>query len=88
MSFAWYSWKSLSDFNLWHSQVCVGLGIPHPNRNNATGEIDPDAQWTTDYTVPVEIEPTDWRAMVGDDIATLYFNRLGTPSDPPPPVLF
>lgn len=80
----WYSWPDEASFNAWHSTVCTGLGIPHPGVNEATGEVDLDAQWTTAYTQAVEVTPTDWRAVVEPAVATVYTNGLGTPSDPPP----
>jgi hypothetical protein len=80
----WYSWATLSAFTAWHHMVCVGLGIPHPGRNAATGEIDEAAQWTTAYTSVVEVADDDWRAWVADDIAATYPDGLGAPSDPPP----
>jgi hypothetical protein len=82
----YYRWNSHTDFAAWHDTVCVARGIPHPNRNVATGEIDYDAQWTTAYTEAVEVAVNDWRAFVEDDIATQFPEGLGTPSDPPPSV--
>lgn len=80
----WYSWISLAAFDAWHSTVCNGLGIPHPNYNAATGEIDSDAAWTTKYTDVYEVAPDDWRAIVYDDIANDYSDGLGAPSEAPP----
>lgn len=80
----WYSWQSRTDFDAWHTTVCAALGIPHPNRNEATGEIDVDAQWTTAYTEPVEVAVDDLRAVVEDDIAAAHPDGLGVPCDPPP----
>ena len=80
----WYSWATLTAFTAWHDTVCAGLGIPHPGRNAATGEVDEAAQWTTAYTSVVEVTDDDWRAWVGDDIAATYPDGLGAPSDPPP----
>ena len=84
MATDWYSWPDLPSFDAWHATVCAGLGIPHPGYNEATGEIDTDAQWTTAYTAAVEVNPTDWRAVVEPDIAAAYPHGLGTPCDPPP----
>jgi hypothetical protein len=75
----YYRWNSYADFSAWHNTVCAGLGIPHPNRNEASGEIDDDAQWTTAYTEAVEVAADDWQAYVEDDIATQYPDGLGTP---------
>lgn len=80
----WYSWSSYADFTAWHDATCAALGIPHPNRNAATGEIDYGAQWTTAYTEVTEVVADDWRAFVEDDIAAQFPNDLGTPSQPPP----
>lgn len=60
----WYSFTSLAAFTAWHDQVCADLGIPHPNRNAATGEVDETAQWTTAYTEPVIVADDDVRAFV------------------------
>lgn len=79
-----HRWTSRTDFDVWHDAVCVALGIPHPNRNAATGEVDPYAQWTTAYTNPVEVAPDDWRAFVEDNIAAAHPDGLGAPCDPPP----
>lgn len=80
----WYLWPSEADFDAWHATVCIGLGIPHPGINDATGETDPDAQWTTAYTAAAEVAADDWRAIVEPDIAATYPDGLGTPCDPPP----
>lgn len=83
-----YLWTSHTDFDAWHTTVCEALGIPHPNRNAATGELDVDAQWTTAYTEVTEVAGDDWRAYVEDDIAAQFPDGLGTPSDPPPSTPF
>lgn len=80
---AWYTWSSQTDFETWHTTVCQGLGIPHPNHNGATGEVDPDATWTLRYTDVHEISPDDWRAVVDDDVAGVYQSGLGQPSSEP-----
>jgi hypothetical protein len=78
-----YSWLSIDSFNTWHDDACVALGIPHPNHNAATGEIDENAQWTTAYTDPIEVSDNDIRAYVESNVAELVPNGLGTPSEPP-----
>jgi hypothetical protein len=83
-----YRWISQAAFDAWHLTVCDALGIPHPNFNAATGELDPDAQWTTAYTDVIEVATDDWRAYVEDDIAAQFPDGLGTPSDPPPSTPF
>lgn len=80
-----YFWLSLDAFNSWHADACSSLGIPHPNRNAATGEIDPDAQWTTAYTEPVIVADDDIRAFVEPAVAELVPDGLGIPSEPPQP---
>lgn len=79
-----YSWLSLDAFNAWHADACVALGIPHPNRNAATGEIDENAQWTTAYTEAVLVAEDDVRAYVEQYVADLVPDGLGVPSEPPP----
>jgi hypothetical protein len=83
-SVMWYRWPTLTAFNVWHDAICSDLHIPHPGRNAATGEIDPDAQWTTAYTTVTEVADDDWRAWSDDDVAALHPELLGTPSEPPP----
>ena len=78
-----YRWSTLDAFNSWHANACVALGIPHPNHNAATGEIDEQAQWTTAYTDPIEVSLTDIRAFVEPAVAELVPDGLGTPSEPP-----
>ena len=84
----WHSWTCRTDFGAWHDVACAVLGIPHPNRNAATGEIDYDAQWTAAYTEVTEVAFDDWRAYVEDEIAAQFPDGLGTPSDPPPSTPF
>jgi len=77
----WYSWPDLQAFSAWHDAVCVALGIPHPGRNAATGEVDPNAQWTTAYTDPIVGD--DVRAYVESHVAEMVPEGLGVPCDPP-----
>ncbi len=79
----WYTWPTFATFTAWHSLAKTELGIPHPGRNAATGEIDPDAQWTTAYTEVVEVAADDWRAVVEDYVVALVPDNLGTPCDAP-----
>jgi hypothetical protein len=79
-----YSWPTFDAFNSWHADACTALGIPYPNRNAATGEIDANAQWTTAYTQPTVVAEDDVRAYVEDNVAELVPDGLGTPSEPPP----
>lgn len=80
----WYTWSSQENFGLWHAAACASLGIPHPGYNEATGEVDEHAQWTTAYTSVVEVTVDDWRAFVEESVAVLVPDGLGTPSEAPP----
>ena len=79
----YYSWFSVDVFEIWHDSAKQALGIPHPNCNGATGQIDKDAQWTTAYTEAVVVTENDVRAYVEDRIAKLVPEDLGVPSEPP-----
>lgn len=80
----WRKWSSEAAFDPWHADAMSTLGIPHPGRNQATGEVDESAAWTTAYTEVVQVATNDWRAPVGDDVAELVPDGLGTPCNPPP----
>jgi len=80
----WRLWPNLVAFTAWHNAACAVIGIPHPNRNVATGEIDTDAQWTLTYTEAVIVADDDVRAVVEPDVAGLVPDGLGVPCDPPP----
>ena len=79
-----YSWSTLASFNSWHADAMKALGIPHPNHNAATGEIDETGQWTTAYTEAIVVADDDVRAYVEQSVAELVPDGLGTPSEPPP----
>lgn len=79
-----YSWLTLDLFNAWHDSAKLALGIPHPNYNAATGEIDENAQWTTAYTDATVVADDDVRAYVENSVASLVPVGLGVPSEPPP----
>lgn len=38
----WYEWNNLESFNIWHTHICLSLGIPN--------------EQTLDYTKPVQAE--------------------------------
>jgi len=80
----WYSWESEEKFNVWHNVVCLSMGIPYPNSNLATGEIDLSATWTTAYTSLVKVSPNDYRAFVDEDVAINNPNSLGILCDESP----
>jgi len=77
-----YTWESQEGFDAWHSVVKEALGIPYPNRNSKTGEVDENATWTTAYT---ELRTDDngvQYAKVEDNIAEEFAEGLGTPHTP------
>jgi hypothetical protein len=74
-----YSWESEEAFDLWHNEVMSSLGIPHPNKNSETGELDQDATWTTAYTNLNISEDNVLYAKVEDEIAQQFSENLGTP---------
>lgn len=79
----WYKWSSLDAFNSWHSYVKDQLGIPCPNYNLATGEVQAmTAYWTLEYTDPVILSENDVRAVVEDD-ALGFTEGLGEVSEAP-----
>jgi len=80
----WYTWPTKTMFDQWHSVVIEGLGLPRVGHNAATGELEPDAAWTTRYTLVVKVAKNDWRAPVETTIANLFSDGLGEPSTPPP----
>lgn len=51
----WYEWESQSDFDEWHDQIKITLGLPIVSYNQATGEIDESAQWTENYTFSYQV---------------------------------
>lgn len=82
---SWYSWPTVAAFDAWHAGVVDALNLPRVGVNQATGEPEPDAQWTTAYTAVTEIGPDDLRAPVEAHIADQYAQGLGALSEPPPP---
>lgn len=72
-----YSWDTEEEFNAWHNSVKASLGIPHPNKNFLTGEVDNTATWTTQYT---ELRTDDngiMYARVEESVATEHPENLG-----------
>lgn len=55
MMWDWYEWETLESFNLWHESIKSVLGLPLPSMNQATGQVDETAQWTTEYTKAVKV---------------------------------
>jgi hypothetical protein len=80
----WHQWPDLEALTVWHTAACAALGIPHAGYNAATGELDPDAQWTTAYTEAVVVAADDVRAVVEPHVVELVPTGLGEPCDPPP----
>lgn len=72
---SWYEWNSAEEFDSWHQNLKTALNYPIPSRNQATGEIDESAQWTTDYTTVTQID-NKWIALVEQEHSTLL-----TPTD-------
>ena len=52
----WYEWDSIEDFNTWHQAICLELNYPLDSYNQATGELEPNAAKTTEYTKPLIVE--------------------------------
>lgn len=77
-----YKWESEEAFEAWHSVVKKALGIPHPNRNNKTGDVDINAAWTTEYTRLQTDDNGVLFAKVEDQIAAHLTEGLGTPYEP------
>ena len=78
----YYSWATTKAFNSWHKAVKTGLGIPHPNYNAKTGELDENASWTTAYTRLREDDNSVKYAKVEDKIAEGFPEGLGTAHTP------
>ena len=64
----WYEWNTQQDFELWHNALCNQLGFPIVGRNQATGELDANAQQTVAYTKAFNVSGK-WIAMVEDEYA-------------------
>ena len=94
----WVRFAAPAAFIDYHDKVCAVNGIPHPGRNAATGEVDPDTQWTTAWVAPIDDHGTIKANVPDDDVVTyslteadapVYYNEDGTPvDDPPVPVDF
>lgn len=51
----WCEWSDMNAFENWHTQIKTQLGLPKPSQNQATGEMNQNAQWTIDYTTPIQL---------------------------------
>lgn len=82
MSQRLYEWQDISQFNLWHNDLCVKLGYPITGVNQGTGLPDDDAQKVVNYTKPYLIEDKIV-ACVEDEYATgLTLTNLRFPELP------
>jgi len=77
-----YKWESDEAFEAWHSVVKEALGIPYPNKNSKTGEIDENATWTTAYTALRTDDNGVKFAKVEEEIAQQFSEGLGEPHEP------
>lgn len=82
----WYRWTSIESFDAWHDAVCATLGIPHPGRNAATGELDTSAQWTTAYVEPAILSDDDIRCFIPDFFADAEESGAIVCEPPPEPM--
>jgi len=80
----WRTWGTLAAFDAWHTTVVDGMNLPRVGVNQATGEPEPDAQWTTAHTKATQVAASDWRAPVEDAVADAYPSGIGVVCDPPP----
>jgi hypothetical protein len=64
----WYEWNSEEDFNAWHEAIKVKLNYPLAGYIQATGELDPIAPLTTEYTT-VNLVSNKWVGTVEDEHA-------------------
>ena len=55
----WYEWDSQEDFNVWHDAIKTKLNYPIASYIQSTGELDPTAPLTTEYTV-VRLVESKW----------------------------
>lgn len=80
----WYLWPTQAAFDEWHAVAKSALGLPKPGINQATGEIDETAQWTTECAnaVPTSVGVV---AFVSEEISLAAPDLLGEPTDSPYP---
>jgi hypothetical protein len=75
----WYEWNSQEDFNTWHNAIRIKLDYPLAGYIQLTGELDPTAPLTTEYTA-VKLVDGKWIGTVEDEQAEGL-----TPTDLRPP---
>jgi len=73
----WYKFESQAFFDEWHNQVKAQLGIPYPNKNLQTGEVDENAMWTTSFIEPLIVSENDLRIYLADEYSETYSEKLG-----------
>lgn len=82
----WYEWDSQESFDIWHEAKIQQLNLPQPSVNQATGQVDLNAQATVAYTIGHQVE-NKIIAMVEDEHAaglTKTSLRLPEPDAPKP----
>ena len=77
----WYEWDNQADFDTWHNEIKLQLNYPLAGYIQSTGELNPTAPVTTQYTA-AQLVDNKWIALVQDE----YAQEL-SPTDlrPPPP---
>lgn len=78
----YYKWETEKAFEAWHLVVKEALGMPYPNKNSKTGEIDENATWTTSYTSLRTDDNKAKFAKVEEKIAQQFLEGLGEPYEP------
>lgn len=66
-----FAWPTLAEFDAWHEEIKTALGLPKAGVNSETGEIDPNAQWTENYTTPITDQQNGIVASVEDHVVSL-----------------
>lgn len=77
----WVSFPDKEAFIAYHDQVCADLGIPCPGRNQKTGELALDAQWTVAWVRPIDDNGVLKTPVPDEDVVTYKL----TETDPPAP---
>ena len=63
-----FAWSTMAEFEAWHQEIKTALELPKPGINAETGEIDPEAQWTNNYTEPITDQTNGIVAFVEDSV--------------------
>lgn len=64
----WYKWSSLEDFDNWHNEIKITLGLPKPSIDKEGNEL-PDSIINSQYTECHKINDNDFRALVEEELA-------------------